>query len=281
MTITINGESVQEKVFAGGECQVKIPEQDLHTVEIVADLHNANDILCLMLAVNAIRKINPHAEINLVCPYLPYARQDRICNKGESLGVKVMADVINYLNCHSIKIYDPHSDVAPALINNCKIINLAEIIESTQFSEKIIKEGWLIISPDIGAERKIRTLERMLISKSYKPEIVYATKTRDSSNSKIIANRIYGEVQNRDVIIIDDICDSGATFIELANSLKHLGAKKLFLYVTHGIFANGLDVFHNYFEHIFCYHTMLPQEKIDSNFLTVLRECKGLLCEYF
>ena len=75
-----------------------------------------------------------------------------------------------------------------------------------------------------------------------------------------------------DLIIVDDICDGGTTFIKLAQRIdeKIYGRYRLDLYVTHGIFSRGLDVLRPYFNHVYCLHTFLENDQIDTDFLTVL-----------
>jgi ribose-phosphate pyrophosphokinase len=74
------------------------------------------------------------------------------------------------------------------------------------------------------------------------------------------------------LIILDDICDGGQTFVELAKHLKAQGAKAIYLYITHGIFSKGLSVLKQHFEHVYCYHTMLKAAEIDRDFLTILED---------
>ncbi len=58
-------------------------------------------------------------------------------------------------------------------------------------------------------------------------------------------------IEGYDCFIVDDICDGGRTFIELAKTLKEKGAEKIYLYITHGIFSNGFGDLSTYFEHIY------------------------------
>jgi ribose-phosphate pyrophosphokinase len=75
-------------------------------------------------------------------------------------------------------------------------------------------------------------------------------------------------------LILDDICDGGRTFSELAKQLQVQHAGDIYLYVTHGIFSQGLAALKPHFKHVYCYHTMLPTDAIDSSFLTVLGDAQ-------
>ena len=124
MPILVNQKSVGFFKFSGGECHVKISDLEItERTNILANLNNSDDVMSLLLIVDAVRRINPSTQVLLTIPYFPYARQDRVCNEGEALSVKVMADLINSLNCAGVTIYDPHSDVTPALLNNCRAIS--------------------------------------------------------------------------------------------------------------------------------------------------------------
>lgn len=271
MPIYVNNKTVETFNFYGGECHVKInPFEINHATEVLAYLNHSNDIMCLLLTVDAIKRANANTIINLTIPYFPYARQDRVCNPGESLSVKVMADLINNLHCASVTIYDPHSDVTPALLNNCKIVSLADIVANSRLEHEIKYENLALVSPDAGAEKKIRELGKRLSSHAQMIPVICATKVRETLTGEIIATEVQANVERKNLIILDDICDGGRTFIELAKVLKSRGAENIYLYVTHGIFSQGLDVLKNHFKHIYCYHTMLQKNNIDNSFLTVL-----------
>src|SRR5271154_1473688 len=88
-------------VFPGGEAHLNVEDALEHIdysiggeFDIRADLRSANDIMELLLFVNAVRASRPKAKLHLLMPYLPYARQDRIANLGDPLSVKMMCDLI-------------------------------------------------------------------------------------------------------------------------------------------------------------------------------------------
>lgn len=268
MAICINGIKVESFNFSGGECHVKIIPSDIteHT-NIIAHLDSSDAIMQLLMVVDAVRRVKPHTKIDLTIPYFPYARQDRVCNEGEAFSVHVMAGLINQLQCHSITIYDPHSQVTVDALDNCKVISLADIILNSELADKIQHEGLRIVSPDKGAQDKVYELGAALAM-----EHICASKVRDSLTGNIIATEIHDDVVGKDCVILDDICDGGRTFIELAKVLKAKGAGRLYLYVTHGIFSEGLNVLKEHFTHVYCFHTMIAEEKIDRKFLTCLKK---------
>lgn len=228
-------------VFNGGEVQVKFKFLTEHFLTgkekvIVAQIQNSEDFFCLALIQDALKNISKD-KITLFLSYVPYARQDRICDKGEAFSLKVFANLLNSLNFEQIYILDPHSDVTPALINNVKTISQFEIVNNWPDLINIARNCTLI-SPDAGSNKKIFNLAKFF----EKSEFIRADKLRDMSTGKIKETIVYcDDFGGKDVIVFDDICDGGATFIELAKVCKKKNCGKFYLYVTHGIFSKGLD----------------------------------------
>jgi ribose-phosphate pyrophosphokinase len=264
--ILVNDVMVEEHVFNGGEVHLTLPiditTTAASTIVVVAHLRDSEDIMRLLLTVDAVKRAAPSARINLFIPYFPYARQDRVCNEGEAFGAKVMADLINSLNCDNVLICDPHSDVTPALINNCIPVSQHDIVAEAD----IVKDGAVLCSPDAGAEKKILNLSQELGGR----DIIYGAKIRDTKTGEITETRISGDCQGKDVLIVDDICDGGRTFIELAKVLKKAGAKSIELYVTHGIFSQGTDVLLEEIDKIYCNYPFIKGFEIDGEVLCLV-----------
>jgi ribose-phosphate pyrophosphokinase len=233
--------------FAGGEMHVKITstaEASLSGFTIHAHLHSSDDIMELALVTDAVRRKYNHPKIRLVCPYFPYARQDRVCAPGEALSVKVMADlIINALAFESVEVWDAHSDVTPALLN--RVVNLGPEILARDLL--INDPKTTLVSPDAGAIKKIHK-----VAETFKLPMIRADKIRDVNNGNILETVVYsGHVGDRHLLIVDDICDGGRTFTELAAVLRPLTRGHILLYVTHGIFSKGLDVFEGLIDHVY------------------------------
>jgi ribose-phosphate pyrophosphokinase len=274
MPISVNNQPVETFQFAGGEIQVKIkPSLISEKTEIRAFLNSSNDVMALLLTVDAVRRVNSSTKISLTIPYFPYARQDRVCNEGEALSVKVMADLINSLHCESVHIYDPHSDLTPALLHRCKVSKMAHLISNSSLVHLIREGNWVLVSPDAGAEKKTAELAKVLSSEQKKISMICARKVRDTLTGEILSTKVSEDpllIRGRDLILVDDICDGGRTFIELAKVLKSQGAEKLFLYVTHGIFSKGFDELKQYFHQVYCFYPMQGQMAQTDPFLVTL-----------
>lgn len=233
-------------VFAGGEPHIKIAT-DFNIVQqviITSRVNSFNDLGLICITVDALRRMGVK-EIKLFIPYFPAARQDRVMVAGEPLSVKVYADIINALNLESVTVFDPHSEVTPALLNGCVTVSNHQFIKKV--IEKIGTEVKLI-SPDGGALKKIYKVSEFLGG----VEVVECSKSRDVKTGKLSGFKVYAEDLNgQDCLIVDDICDGGGTFIGLAQELKNKNAGKLYLAISHGIFSKGFDELAKYFDQIF------------------------------
>lgn len=269
MTIYIKNKEVKYFKFPGGEISVNIfpafnPRND--NVTIKAFLSSSDDILALLLTVDAIRKVSHGAALELVIPYIPYARQDRVCNFGESFSLGVICELIKSMKFNSIITYDSHSDVFMNIIGDVKHFICVELIKKSILDSFMKEKNIVLVCPDEGA--KHRTFRCSLY---YNKKIIYCSKQRDLSAGTIIGLDIdyNGNEKNKNFLIVDDICDGGRTFIEISKQLKENGAKEIYLYVTHGIFSNGFCELKKYINHIYCAY---PFRKTDepTDFLTYL-----------
>ncbi len=219
--------------FSGGEEHVKARIPVHASVEVVAELWSSKDLVQLLLVCDSLDRQGRAYELKI--PYFPYARQDRICDYGEAFSLRVITDIVKRLQYYSLVIEDPHSDVTAALLED-EDTRLTVRPQHNLIPPKLIK-GKLLVCPDAGAEKKV-----LKLAQKHKTDYILATKVRDVTTGEITSTEVYATrntVEGKDCIIVDDICDGGRTFIELAKVLKAKGAKTVTLYVTHGIFSKG------------------------------------------
>lgn len=235
----------QSFTFSGGEPHIKIaPDFDANRkVTITHRLNSFNDLGLLCVTVDALRRMDVKI-IDLFIPYFPAARQDRVMIPGEPLSVKVYADIINAMQLNKVFVFDAHSEVTPALLNNSTVIPNYTFIKAVLEN---IGNDVKLISPDGGALKKIYKVSEFLGG----VEVVECSKSRDVKTGKLSGFKVYeDDLQGMDCLIVDDICDGGGTFVGLAEELKKKNAGKLYLAVSHGIFNKGFEVL-NCFDGIF------------------------------
>lgn len=239
--------------FSGGEEHVRFETfnaESLTRIEILERATDSSKVMRLIVAVDALKRMtNESLPIELVIPYFPYARQDRVCVHGEALGASVMANIINSLGFSKVTVWDAHSDVSPALLK--RVVNIPQINllkKCDDLVQRLSSGELILVSPDAGAAKKT-----IKIAETFggEPEVIQAQKVRNLKTGEIVKTEILGDVKDKNVLITDDICDGGRTFIELAKALKEKGAKEVSLFVTHGIFSNGLSVFDGLIERIY------------------------------
>lgn len=231
-------------VFSGGEPHIKIHDSGYVAARISHRINSLNDLGLLCVAVDALRR-NGVKYIDAFIPYFPGARQDRVMVPGEPLTVKVYADIINGLKLDGISIFDPHSEVTPALLDRCTVFNNHLFINKIcDYLDAFI----LLISPDGGALKKIYGVAESLGGR----HVIECSKVRDTKTGRLSGFKVYADdLQGRDCLIVDDICDGGGTFIGLAEELRKKNAGKLYLAVSHGIFSKGMTELNNAFDQIY------------------------------
>lgn len=246
--------SYESFTFNGGEPHIRIIDfAHKDKVTVTHRLNSFNDLGLLCVTIDALKRMNVK-QIHLFIPYFPAARQDRVMVKGESLTVKVYADIINRLGIDRVTIFDPHSDVAPALIENCTVIDNHEFIK--QLLPKL-REDTLLISPDAGASKKVFKLATSLQIK----DVLECGKKRDIVTGSLSGFTVPSDnLEHRPCLIVDDICDGGGTFIGLGMELKKKNAGDLFLAVSHGIFSKGFEQLSSIYKHIFTTDSIRPIE---------------------
>lgn len=170
-------------------------------------------------------------EVYLSIEYLPYSRQDKNVSNEATFALYPFATLLNSLNFDRVAILDPHSPIALELINNSfayyPTVSVLQAIKDDKID--------LLVFPDRGAQEKYSSMYPSIPN-------VFANKVREQSTGAILETTVAGNVDGKRVLIVDDICDGGATFIALAKVLRAKGATYVGLYVTHGIFSKGTQV---------------------------------------
>lgn len=232
-------ENIKTIVFPDGQPHINISniiEDD--NVKVICSITSTSVLLQLLMCANAIDNVFAKKK-ELVIPYLMGARYDRYMQTGDSIDLKVIANLINNMQFARVVLFDVHSDVSTMLINNC--IN----ISNEQLVKVYDKENAVLICPDAGAAKKI---SKYFDWNKNLTEIVYCNKSRDLSNGKLTLQVLEPEKCNaRNCVIIDDICDGGGTFLAIA---EQINPSYLTLVITHGIFSKGFESLEKKFDKI-------------------------------
>lgn len=207
------------------------------------------EIMNLALLVDAMRSVRP-TPLSIVLPYLPFSRADREFVDGDCCGLGVFGSQLNALGATSIVTIDCHNEKpANYFINNLKNISPLPLIEQIL---KEIPSPITILLPDDGAARYgIEKLGHKVLKCKKKRNL----KTGVFEGFEVPA---YHEFDTKNVLIVDDICDGGGTFIGIADKMKEYELN-LYLYVTHGIFSKGTKELFKRFISIYTTNTFQPR----------------------
>lgn len=249
--------------FPAGETLVSVATGYIfprNSLTITLKYKGSDDIMNLFQLVDVLKKEHSSCAVHLNIPYVPYARQDRRANVGDSHSLAVFASLINSIGFESITLEDPHSDVVEALFPYAHITRQWEIanLDLTVMQRRHIYDA--VVSPDAGASKKAQKLADLLCV-----PLIQCTKERDPASGQLSNPRVQlnPDVPTRPrLLVVDDICDGGYTFIQLAAKIEEVYADNinLDLWVTHGIFSKGLDVVQKHYDNVMCHNKIYEWE---------------------
>jgi ribose-phosphate pyrophosphokinase len=239
-TINLNtSEGVTAFLFPDNQPHVNIQGiEEADDVKVICSLTDSTKVLQLLQTANALDNLFAKKKV-LVIPYLMGARFDRLMQQGDSIDLKVIANLINSCGFEKVYLFDVHSDVATMLINNAVNITNQQMVQQYQ------QDNAVLICPDAGAAKKVA---KYFDWNSNLKDIVYCSKNRNLATGKLTLEVLEpNECINRNCVIIDDLCDGGATFLAIAEQIQ---PAHLTLIVTHGVFSKGFEALEQRFHEI-------------------------------
>lgn len=233
--ISINRVKIVPTKFPDGTSQVwKLSEDLLATIykeyicTVLWEFEREEEFIHLAQLKTLLNQYTPCAHLDM--PYLPYARQDKIVSNGTTFALKTFACLLNSLNFSQVSVLDAH--------NNNRAHEIENLVDRSprEYIEKAYKEtrSNMILFPDAGAVQRYQHLVTGLWTS--------ASKIRDQSTGAIEFLKLDGNVKGKRILICDDLCDGGYTFILAAKTLLMGKAKEVNLYTTHGLYSKGPHV---------------------------------------
>ncbi len=220
------------KRFSDGEINVQISEsvrgKDVFIIQSTGAPSNDN-LMELLIMTDALRRSSANS-ITAVVPYFGYARQDRKAAPRVPITAKLVADIFQASGVGRVITIDLHAGQIQGFFN-IPVDNLygsiifQDYIESKNFANPIIA------SPDIGGVARARYFAQRLGL-----DMVIVDKRREKANESEVMN-IIGDVEGRDVIMIDDMVDTAGTMVQAAAALKARGATSVMACATHGVLS--------------------------------------------
>lgn len=218
-------------VFADGEFEPCYEEtiRGSHVFIVQSTPPTADNLLELLLMVDAAKRASAY-KIIAVIPYFGYARQDRKDKPRVSIGAKLVADLLSVAGIDRLITMDLHADQIQGFFD----VPVDHLYASTlfvPFIEKMELDNVVIASPDVGGTKRANTYAKMLDT-----GIVICHKTRARPNE--VGNMtVIGDVEGKDVIIVDDMIDTAGTITKAANLMKKEGARSVRAFAAHGVLS--------------------------------------------
>lgn len=234
-------------------------------VTIKTRVNNWLDLELLYCSVASLRQLKVK-EIHLYCPIIIGSRSDRKFETGGNNYLKqVISPVINSLNFETVTFYDAHSYVSEACINNFENETNNRLFKYS-LNKLYLKKSetgydrddsqFILVSPDAGALHKINKLAEQI---NYTGDIITCTKERDNKGklTQIKVPMSKYQYPGKDFIIIDDICDGGKTFINIAKEIINIRENptikpKIYLIVSHLLHDTPNPELLSLFDGIYC-----------------------------
>jgi ribose-phosphate pyrophosphokinase len=223
---------VQVSRFSDGEINVNITKSvrgdDIFIIQPTCAPANDN-LMELLIIVDAFKRSSA-GTINAVIPYFGYARQDRKAAPRVPISAKLVADMLETAGVDRVITIDLHA----AQIQGFFSIPVDHLLGSMLFVDYIKAKNLknpIIASPDIGGVARARSYAEQL---GY--DLVIVDKKREKANQCEVMN-IIGDVEGKDVIMLDDMVDTAGTLVKAAEILKKRGATSVMACCTHGVLS--------------------------------------------
>lgn len=218
--------------FSDGEINVTIGENvrssDVYIVQSTCSPTNEN-LMELLVMIDALRRASAE-HITAVIPYYGYARQDRKVAPRTPITAKLVADLIATAGATRVLSIDMHAGQIQGFFN-VPFDHLYAMPVLLDHMRQNFDRDAVIVSPDAGGVERARAYGKRLNC-----GIGMIDKRRPRANEAKVMH-VLGDVADRDVVLLDDMIDTGGTLVAAAQALKERGAKKVYAYATHAVFS--------------------------------------------
>ncbi|HEX6224361.1 MAG TPA: ribose-phosphate pyrophosphokinase [Chryseolinea sp.] len=222
---------VDYQQFSDGEMSPFLAESVRgHEVFIIQSTFAPSDNLMeLLLMVDAAKRASA-SSINVVIPYFGYARQDRKDRPRVAIAAKLIANLISAAGATRIMACDLHADQIQGFFD-IPVDHLDGSYIFVPYLKSLKLEDIMFASPDVGGIKRARSF-----AKFFDAELAVCDKYRKEAN-KVSSMRLIGEVEGKDVVLVDDLVDTAGTICKAAVLLKEKGAKSVRAVCTHPVLS--------------------------------------------
>ena len=219
--------------FSDGEiCPIFLESVRGDYVFLVQSTHYPTDNLMeLLLMIDAARRASAYKVIAVI-PYYGYARQDRKDKPRVAIGSKLVANMLVAAGADRVITMDLHAPQIQGYFD-IPVDHLDSSAVFIPYIQGLKLENLTFAAPDVGAANRIRE-----IASYFEVEMVICDKHRKRAN-EIASMMVIGDVENKDIVLIDDICDTGGTLVKSAALLKEKGARSVRAMITHPVLSGN------------------------------------------
>jgi len=223
--------AVDYQQFSDGEMSPLIGESVRgHDVFIIqSTFAPADNFLELLLLIDAAKRASA-ANVNVIMPYFGYARQDRKDKPRVAIAAKLIANLISAAGADRIMACDLHADQIQGFFD-IPVDHLDGNYVFVPYLKSLNLPNIMFASPDVGGIKRARSF-----AKFFNAELAVCDKYRKEAN-KIESMRLIGEVEGKDVILVDDLVDTAGTICKAAALLKEKGASSVRAVCTHAVLS--------------------------------------------
>ena len=218
--------------FSDGEISVNINETvrgaDVFVVQSTCEPVNRH-LMELLIMIDALKRASA-GRITAVVPYYGYARQDRKAKARDPITAKLVADIITASGADRVLSMDLHAAQIQGYFN-IPVDHLVGVPFLAAYFKKLKLDDLVVVSPDLGSVTRARNLANILDA-----PIAIIDKRRPKANVSEIMN-IIGDIQGKNVILVDDMIDTAGTITQGAKALKDFGAKDVYACCTHPVLS--------------------------------------------
>ncbi len=218
--------------FSDGEisCHIRENVRGTDVFVIQSTCNPANDNLMELLIMLDTLKRASAVRITAVIPYFGYARQDRKHKPRVPISAKLVADLLEKAGANRIITMDLHANQIQGFFN-IPVDHLYASAIFIPYFRNMEFENLCIVSPDAGGAERARAYSKRLDA-----SLVLVDKRREKANEAEVMN-VVGDVEGKDVIIVDDIIDTAGTLVKTAKALRERGALRIFAAASHGVLS--------------------------------------------
>lgn len=222
---------VNYQQFSDGEMSPFIAESVRgHEVFIIQSTFAPSDNLMeLLLMVDAAKRASA-SSVNVVIPYFGYARQDRKDRPRVSIGAKLIANLVSAAGADRLMTCDLHADQIQGFFD-IPVDHLDGAYIFVPYLKSLGLSNIMFASPDVGGIKRARSF-----AKFFHAELAVCDKYRKEAN-KVSTMRLIGEVEGKDVVLVDDLVDTAGTICKAALLLKEKGARSVRATCTHAVLS--------------------------------------------